>query len=104
MNAPVTPLALARHYIAILHEELTPEAIAHAASLNTYETDPNIDHMADLTDTNEVLLIAWQRLTGTELEFNPEDTENLSILNATLELAKKADFLTSRLPTEQPRQ
>lgn len=100
MNAPITPLDLARHYIAILHEELTAEDIAEAAARNTAETDPNIDHMADLTDTNEVLLMAWQRLTGTELEFNPEDEENLTLLNATLSLAKKADFLTSRLPTE----
>lgn len=99
MNTP-TPLTLARHYIAILNEELTPEDIAHAASLNTYETDPNIDHMADFTDTNEVLLMAWHRATGTKLEFDPEDTANLAILNNALELAKRADFLTSKLPTE----
>ena len=99
MNTP-TPLTLARHYIAILREELTPEQIAHVASLNTAESDPNIDHMADVTDTNEVLAIAWEKVTGKALEFDPEDTANLAILNNALELAKRANFLTSKLPAE----
>ena len=88
MNA----FTLARHYITVLHEEVSPENIAEAVRRNASEPDPNIDHMADFTDTNEDLLTAWERMTGAELEFDPENTENLAVLNAALQLAKRSAY------------
>lgn len=99
MKAP-SAITLAKHYIELLREDLTPEQIANAVSLNTAEADPNIDHIADVTDTNEVLAAAWEKVTGKALEFDPEDDATLAILNNALELAKKADFLTSKLPSK----
>jgi len=98
MKTPITDLILARQYITLLREELTAEQIADAVSLNASEADPNIDHMADFTDTNEVLAMAWEKATGQPLEFDSEDAATLAILNNALELAKKADFLESKLP------
>lgn len=91
MNLP-TAFTLARAYIALLQADLTPEAIADAVRLNDIQANPAIDHMADATDTNQVLLDAWKNLTGTELDFDPNDTENLTLLNTALSLAKKARF------------
>jgi hypothetical protein len=98
MNTP-TAFNLARAYIALLRADLTPEAIADAVRLNDLQANPSIDHMADVTDTNQVLLDAWKNLAGTELDFDPNDTENLALLNTALALAKKARFdLDNLLP------
>lgn len=90
--------ALAHAYITLLRAELTPGEIAEAVRLNDLQANPGIDHMADVTDTNEVILDAWKNLTGTALDFDPNDTENLAILNAALALAKTARFDLDNLP------
>lgn len=91
MNAP-TPLTLARHYIDTIREWADP---ADLQRLLAGKVEPS-----DILDHNEALAEAWFAASGTEMVFDPSDTTLVQTIEDAQTIAKRAGFLTSRLPTE----
>lgn len=91
------PHALARAFATELHAELGKDNLAEINRLNDAETDPRVCHTHDFTDANQVLLDAWQKLTGEECNYASTNDAMNSVINAAWDIAKTAKFSRATL-------